>query len=113
MNPGDLRWNIMPIMVAVLGLLVALLLGVFIGDSEIINLGIFFGLIAVITLVSTMRQYIWILIPMFWGFIGSTSVFPLPFSVRDLVVMLVGTAAFALFALRVLKFQIRWDFLDL
>ena len=113
MNPTDLKWNVMPIMVTVLGLLIALFLGVFIGGSELTNLSIFFGLIALIALVSTMRQYIWFLVPMLWGFTGSVSVLPLPFSVRDLVVMFVGTVALALFGLRVLKFRNRWDFLDL
>ena len=103
----------MPIMVTVLGLLIALFLGVFIGGSELTNVAIFFGLLALIAFISTMRQYIWFLLPMFWGFTGSISVLPLPFSVRDLIVMLVATVALALFALRVLKFQNRWDFMDL
>ena len=59
-----------------------------------------------------MRQHIWFLLPMFWGFTGYVSLLPLPFSVRDLVVMLVAGVSCALFALRVFKFQNRWDSLD-
>ena len=48
MHPTDLRWNITPILVMVLGLIVALCLGIFIGGSEVTNLGLFFGLVGVI-----------------------------------------------------------------
>ncbi len=113
MNPTELKFNIMPIMVTVLGLVFALFLGVFIGGSELFNLGLIFGLAAVIALVSIMRQHIWILIPMFWGFIGSVRVLPIPFSVRDLAVMLVTAVGCALFALRKFKFRNKWDWLDL
>ena len=112
MNPTEVRWNITPIIVTVLGLLIALFLGIFVGGSEFASLGIIFGLVAVIGIIAIMRQHIWILLPMFWGFTGSVLLLPLPFSVRDLVVMLVGAVSCALFALRVFKFQNRWDFLD-
>ena len=112
MHPTDLRWNITPILVMVLGLIVALFLGVFIGGSEVTNLGVFFGLIGVIALVSSMRQHIWLLLPMFWGFTGYVTLLPIPFAVRDLIVMLVAGVSVALFALRVFKFQNRWDALD-
>ena len=103
----------MPVMVTVLGLIVALFLGLFIGGSELAKLGFIFGLVGVIALISSMRQHIWLLVPIFWGFIGSVSILPLPFSVRDLVVLMVVGVSFALFALRVFKFRNKWDFLDL
>jgi hypothetical protein len=112
MNPTDLRWNITPIVVTVLGLLLALFLGVFIGGSETTNLGVIFGLVGLVAIVSSMRQHIWLLLPMFWGFTGYVTLLPIPFSVRDLVVMLVAAVSCALFALKVFKFQNRWDFLD-
>ncbi len=113
MNPTDLRWNIMPAMVTLLGLILALFLGLFIGGSELKELGLIFGLVGVIALISGMRQHIWLLLPIFWGFVGSISILPLPFSARDLVVMMVAVVSFALFALRVFKFRNKWDFLDL
>ena len=113
MNPTELKFNIVPIAVMILGLILALFLGVFIGGSELFNLGLIFGLVAVITLVAMMRQHIWLLIPLFWGFGGTVSILPLPFTVRDLVLMLVAGVSFALFALRVFKFKNQWNLLDL
>jgi hypothetical protein len=112
MNPTDLRWNITPIIITILGLLLAVFLGVFAGSSEISKLGLIFGSVAVIAVIASMRQYIWLLLPLCWGLTGSVTILPLPFSVRDMVVMLVGGVAFALFALRVFKFRNRWDKLD-
>ena len=112
MNPTEVRWNITPIIVAVLGLLLALVLGFFIGGSDLTSLGLFFGVVTVIALVSAMRQYVWLLLPMFWGFTGYVALLPIPLSVRDLIVLLVAGVGFALFALRVYKFQNRWDALD-
>ena len=71
MNPTELKFNIVPIAVMIFGLIVALFLGVFIGGSELLNLGMIFGLVAVIALVAMMRQHIWLLIPLFWGFAGT------------------------------------------
>jgi len=113
MNPTELKFNIVPMALMILGLIVALILGVFIGGSEIFNLGLIFGLVALTALVSMMRQHIWLLIPIFWGFNGIVSVLPLPFALRDLVLMLVAGISCALFALRILKFKNRWDALDL
>ena len=102
----------MPMIVTGLGLLLAVFLGLFIGGGEISKLGLIFGLAAVIAVIAGMRQYIWLLLPLCWGLTGSVTLLPLPFSVRDLAVMLVGGVAFALFALRVFKFRNRWDALD-
>ena len=112
MHPTDLRWNITPILVMVLGLIVALCLGIFIGGSEVINLGVFFGLIGVIAVAASMRQHIWLLIPIFWGFSGTIPLLPLPFALKDLVLLLVAGVSFALFALRIFKFKNQWNFLD-
>ncbi len=112
MHPTDLRWNITPILVMVLGLIVALCLGIFIGGSEFINLGTVFGLVGIIALVALMRQHIWLLIPIFWGFGGTIPLLPLPFALKDLVLLLVAGVSFALFALRIFKFKNQWNFLD-
>jgi hypothetical protein len=113
MNPTAIRWNIIPLVTAAIGLLVALCLGVYIGGGDVFLLALLVGAGALIGLLVGMRQHIWILIPMFWGFTGSIYVLPLPFSVRDLVVMLVAAVGFALLALRVFRFRNRWDLLDL
>jgi hypothetical protein len=112
MNP-DLRWNITPIVVVTIGVVGAVVLGVYIGGSEIAKLVLIFGAGAVVAVIAGMRQHIWILLPMCWGLTGSIYVLPIPFTVRDLVVMLVVATSFALLALRKFKFQNRWGLLDL
>jgi hypothetical protein len=112
MNPAGIRWNIMPIIVAGIGLIIALFLGVFIGGSETFQLGLIFGLAVLFILLANMRQHIWLLLPMFWGFTGMVSALPLPFSVRDLVVMLVAVVGSALLALRVFRFRNSLHLLD-
>jgi hypothetical protein len=112
MNPRHIGWNIIPIVISALGLLVALCLGLYIGGGDIVLLALLAGSAAIIALIAGMRQHIWLLVPMFWGFTGFVHVLPLPFSVRDLVVMLVAAVGFALLALRVFRFRNRWDLLD-
>jgi hypothetical protein len=112
MNPQALKFNIIPIFIGVLGLLTAFVLGIFIGGGEVVSLALICGAVALILVVAGMRQYIWFMIPMFWGFTGSISVLPIPFAVRDLVVLFVAALAFALLALRVYRFRNRWGFLD-
>ena len=96
-----------------IGLLVAFVLGIFIGGSEVLRLLIIFGVIALMAIIASMRQNVWLLIPMFWGFTGFVPLMPLPFSVRDLSVMLVGGIGFALLTLRIYRFRSQLGLLDL
>lgn len=113
MNPAALKLNPIPILIGLIGLITAFVLGMFIGGGEIFNLAVIFGALGLILTIAFMRQYIWLLIPMFWGFTGSVAILPIPFSVRDLVVMLVAGMAFALLALRIYRFQNKWGLIDL
>src|SRR4051794_38191595 len=112
MNAAALRFNIMPILVGIIGLLIAFVLGMFIGGGEIFNLAMISGAVLLILVIAGMRQYIWFLLPMCWGLTGSVAVLPIPFSVRDLVVMLVAAVGFALLALRIYRFRNRLALLD-
>lgn len=112
MNPAALKLNPIPILVGMIGVITAFVLGMFIGGGEIFNLAVICGAVVLILVIAGMRQYIWLLVPMFWGFTGSISILPIPFSVRDLSVMLVAALAFALLALRVYRFRNRWGLGD-
>ncbi len=112
MNPTTLRFNIIPILIGAIGLVTALVVGVFIGGSEIANLAIICGAVLLILIIAAMRQHVWLLLPMFWSFTGSVSVLPIPFSVRDLTVLMVAAIGFALLALRIYRFRNRWGFID-
>src|SRR4051812_48345435 len=67
----------------------------------------------IILLIAGVRQYILLFLPMCWALTGTISILPIPFSVRDLVVMLVAAMAFALLALRIYRFRNKWGLLDL
>ena len=112
MNPASLKFNPIPILMGVIGLVTAFILGMFIGGGEILNLAVISGAVVLVLVIAGMRQYIWMLIPMLWGFTGNVAVLPIPFSVRDLAVMLVAAMAFALLALRIYRFRNRWGLLD-
>ena len=112
MNPAALRFNIIPVLVGLFGLLIALILGMFIGGGEIINLALIFGALIVVLTLAGMRQHIWLLIPLFWGFTGSVYILPIPFAVRDLAVMFTAAAGFALLALRIYRFRNKWGAVD-
>src|SRR3954466_15601801 len=111
-NAAALKFNVIPIIVGIIGLLTAFVLGMFIGGGEMFNLALIFGTVTLILVMAGMRQHVWLLIPLFWSFVGSVAVLPVPFSVRDLVVMFVAALSFALLALRIYRFHNRWGLLD-
>jgi hypothetical protein len=112
MNVTALRFNVIPILLGVIGLITAFVLGIFIGGGEIVNLSVIFGALILISVIAGMRQYVWLLIPMLWGLTGSIAILPIPFSVRDLAVMVVAALSFALLALRIYRFRNKWGLLD-
>lgn len=73
-------------------------------------LAMIFGGIAVICVCLWLKTRIWLLIPLCWGLTGKISLLPLPFSVRDLSVLLVTGMFGVLFALKMvrLKSQTGW-----
>jgi O-antigen ligase/polysaccharide polymerase Wzy-like membrane protein len=113
MNPATLKLNPIPILVGLIGLVTAFVLGMFIGGGEVFNLALIGGAVILVLVIAGMREHIWLLIPMCWGLTGSVSILPVPFSVRDLVVMLVAAMAFALLALRIYRFRNRWRLIEL
>ena len=72
------------ILTAFVGLLVAVLLGVAIGLENFMV----FGVAAVMAVVLRMRDHIWLLLPACWYLTGKPGALPIPFSVRDLAVLL-------------------------
>src|SRR5437879_184384 len=108
----DPKWKIVPIFVGTLGLVGALFLGQWIGEGQALPLVLIAGSGAVIALIAGMRQHIWMLVPIAWGLTGSIYVLPVPFAVKDLVVMMTAAVSCALFAMRIFKFRNQWGLLD-
>ncbi len=100
--------------VAVLvGLILAVVLGVYAGIEDMKVIGGFAGIVVTLVVVLTMRTSIWLLIPAFWGLTGRISILPLPFNVRDLSVMLAGGMCLIFYALKVLRQKPIYDWRDL
>ncbi len=113
MRADDGPLNIVPLVVILVGLVIALFIGMSIGEGDIRTIGLVFGVGAAIAVASGLRERVWVLLPIFWGLTGSIYLLPLPFSVRDLVVLLVTGITCALLALRIFRFRNTRTLLDL
>ncbi len=105
--------HVTKIVVTVLGLLFALYCGRLTGEGQqgviIMMLGGMF--LAAICLL--FREAVWIFIPIFWAFPGQLPALPLPFTVRQLVVITVFAMFLILTALKVVRRRPKLTHLDL
>src|ERR1700757_4167998 len=93
------------------GIVCALLLGTSIGEGDLLAFALF-GAVATITIVLTLQDRIWVLIPTFWYVPGKLGFLPLPLSVRDLA-MLTAFGVFVVFlALRFITADAKVELLD-
>ena len=69
------------------GLICALVTGTLIGSDDPSLLILGFGVASVMAALIALQTNIWILIPMFWYLTGRLGFAPLPFSVRDIMVL--------------------------
>jgi hypothetical protein len=74
--------------VAGLGILFAFYAGNYVADEDYTPIAAVLGFLVVITLIFGAGQSIYALIPICWGLTGKISVLPLPFDVRQLVIIL-------------------------
>ena len=79
--------KIVPIVVVGLAILLAWITGNGVADQNYTTIGLSLGSLAVIAMVALGSRF-YILIPICWGLTGQISVLPLPFSVRQLVIIL-------------------------
>jgi len=93
------------------GILCALLLGTSLAEGGLLAFAVL-GAVAAITIVLTLQDRIWVLIPVFWYLPGKLGFLPLPFSVRELAV-LIAFGVFVLFlALRFIRADAKMELLD-
>ncbi|MBV8533848.1 MAG: hypothetical protein JO207_08600 [Verrucomicrobia bacterium] len=93
------------------GIVCALLLGTSIGEGGLLSFALF-GAVAAITIVLTLQDRIWILIPIFWYVPGMAGFLPLPFSVRELAVLTASSVFVMFLALRFIRAEARMELLD-
>ena len=113
MNPRILEARLGLSLVAVLGVVGAVVLGVFIGSGEWLSVLVVFGVALTVALVLRMQSYVWVFIPLGWFVTGRLGFLPVPFSIRELGVLLVAVVFLTLTALRGLTLRTRTTAVDL
>lgn len=113
MDPKILEARLGLSLVAILGVVGAVVLGVYIGSGEWIPVLALFGAALTIALVLRMQSYVWIFIPLGWFVTGRLGFLPLPFSIRELAVLLAMAVFLTLAALRGLPLRTRTTLIDL
>src|ERR1700674_5667623 len=94
------------------GLVCALATGTLIGSDDPLFLILGFGVASVMAALVALQTNIWILIPMFWYLTGRLGFAPLPFSVRDIAVLVAFGGFVILFAMRAIRGHAKSEFLD-
>lgn len=112
MNDHRIQQRLPAILVTILSILFAIYAGSVIGTGQTRTLMMIAAGAGFIALGLFFRASIWLLIPFFWGMSGKLPFLPLPFSVRDLGI-LVALAWFLIFiAVRIVRTKAKFDLLD-
>lgn len=113
MDPKLLEARLCLGLVAVLGVVGAVVLGAYIGSSEWVSVVALFGAAFIVALVLRLQGYVWVFIPLAWFVTGRLGFLPLPFSIRELAVLLAAAVFLTLAALRGLPLRTRTTAVDL
>ena len=93
-------------------LICALAVGTLIGSDDPLFLILGFGAASVIAAIVALQTNIWILIPMFWYLTGKIGFAPLPFSFRDIAVLVAFGGFVVLYAMRAIRGHVKQELLD-
>ncbi len=94
------------------GLLLAAVLGSAVGSSDMRFIAVMLALIPVALVLINLRTNIWVLIPLGWYVGGRLPFLPIPFTVRDMCILMAGVAFTLFFALRVVPWKRKLGTLD-
>ena len=95
------------------GILVAVFLGQWAGRGDSRHITMILGSLAYILIFFKMRQNIWLLIPMLMPLDGQLGFLPLPFSAKQVGIIIVAVSFMALIALKIVTTRPKYDLLDL
>jgi hypothetical protein len=95
-----------------LGLVLAVFIGSAVGGSDLKLIAAVLGLIPVAVIFIKLKTNIWVLIPIGWYLTGRLPWLPLPFTVRDMTVMVTIFFFTLFFATRALPWKRKTSFLD-
>ncbi len=104
---------IIPAMVMLVGIAAAVAAGYLSGEGQIGNIIALLGAAVGVGLLLTLRQQIWIMIPITWTLAGQIPLLPLPFAVRDLIVMAVFVSFMVLTAFKVVRRKPTYGLIDI
>lgn len=104
---------VLPTVVMALGMGFAAYAGRLMGHGQIGPLLTLFLAICIGVIALIMRQAMWMFIPIAWGLAGQIPILPLPFAIRDLVIMSVFCCFLAFKALKVVRRKPQHGLLDL
>lgn len=99
--------------ITVSGILVAVFLGSWAGKGDQRHITILLGSLAYILLFFKMRQNIWLLIPLTMPLVEQCHFLPLPFSVKQLAILIVFGSYITLIAVKIVRTDPKYDLLDL
>jgi hypothetical protein len=96
-----------------LGFLFAFLSGNFIADENFLPLILGGGFMALAILVLGIGRYVYLMMPVFWVLIGSVSILPVPFDVRELSIILASVVFFSELIFKTSKIRPVYERIDL
>lgn len=104
---------VLPIAATLAGMGLAVYCGKLSGNGQMGTLAFIVGASIATALLLGLRQHIWLLLPFGWYLYGQVPVLPLPFSVRDLTVLLVFVSIITLKALKIVRTKPKVEPIDL
>lgn len=104
---------VLPVVATLGGMGLAIFCGKLTGTGQMGTLAFIVAISVAMALILGLRQNVWLLIPVGWVFYGQVPVLPLPFAVRDLVVVVVFVGFLGLMAFKVVRVKPKADLPDL
>lgn len=103
-----------PVIVAsLIGLVVAMWLGVVVSTEEYQLLAVLLAIVVATGMCLTLRQNLWVLIPILGPFGGALMFLPLPVTPRECMILMSGGLFLVLIALKRLRVKLVFDYLDI
>ena len=94
------------------GMLFAVFVGHLTGGGDMSRIVMMFAGIVLLALVIKQSRNLWVLIPACWFLLGRVQMLPVPFSVRDLMVMLVFGMTLVLVAIKIIRVKPVYGWLE-
>lgn len=108
-----LQEYVVPVVTTLAGMAFAFVLGKLLGQGQIGKAMMMLGILFLGFLTMVLRQYIWLLLVVGWGWTGQIVVLPVPLAVRDMCVLATCVSLLALISLKVVRRKPSYGLADL